>query len=204
MRPLTLLFMVIFFCGLVYKPGKSGTQITRIESFVMPGVLHTGDIVLRNGKGFISEMFRKTSRHDRKYSHAGIIRVTPSGILVMHIIGENGSEKNNLKIQTLEDFCSSTSNFGYAVYRYPFLKGLDSEVAVYLKQLSKDKLTFDDHFDLDSDNEQYCSELIYKMCLTIGKTELATSAIDGLKFVGLDDLYFNNTAILVSQQSYLQ
>ena len=124
MKTLLTAIAVIIFAGLLYQPEKGIAETGKHNSF-QPGAvrLQTGDVILRRGKGFISEVFRKSSRYDQHYSHAGVVEVTNQGIYVIHVIGEPGTTVSNLRKERMSDFCSSNENLEYAVYRYSFLSG---------------------------------------------------------------------------------
>jgi len=59
--------------------------------------LQPGDVILRSGKGFISNVFRQFSVKDKRYSHAGIIDSENGKFYVYHILGGTSSTSGELK-----------------------------------------------------------------------------------------------------------
>ena len=164
--------------------------------------LHTGDVILRQGKGFISEVFRKSSLHDQHYSHAGVIQVTAKGVFVVHVIGNSGKADSELKSEPIDEFCKSSENRSYAIYRYSFLSGKEHEINRYLNNLKSQHIRFDEHFDMSTKNLLYCTELVYDMCLMTVNHPLPVTEVRGRQYVGLDDLYLNEASLLITKQTY--
>ncbi len=194
---------LLVFAGLIHQKENGAVQRTSTNLFVADAeIFCTGDIVLRKGKGFISEMFRKTSQRDQQFSHAGVIEVKKTGVYVVHVIENPQDSGSHLKTETLESFCSSSYNHGYAIYRYNFFSGKEKAISGYLKRLKSTGVKFDEDFDLQTGSALYCSELIYKLCLESSSHELQLSGSATSKYVGLDDLYLHDEARLITQQTY--
>lgn len=203
MKRLIIIGTVILFAGLLYQPGQSTGHHQNSNKFILPSQqIHTGDIVLRNGKGFISDIFRNCSQTDPQYSHAGVAEVTSNGIYVYHILGSEVGHHSGLKKEKLNDFCNSKINSSYAVYRYPFLSGKQILIKQYLEQVTNQKIKFDEGFDLNSDSTLYCTEMIYNMCREIASTTLPVTVFRNNRFVAPDNLYINNFSILITKKSF--
>ena len=164
----------------------------------------TGDIILRSGKGFISHFFRELSLNDKKFSHAGIIYIEGNKIFVYHILGGKPGIANELRKEPLETFCNRNENNGFAVYRYDLSSDKKSEMIKMTEKLFSSKIKFDTHFDLSTDSEMYCTELVYKIVNTAsGKNNyLPFTIVNSNKFIAPDNLYWNNHATLVISVDY--
>lgn len=194
---------LLVFAGLLHPKENGKVQRNSTNLFVADaGMFSTGDIVMRKGKGFISEMFRKTSQRDQQFSHAGVIEVKKTGVYVVHVIENPQDSGSHLKTETLESFCSSSYNQGYAIYRYDFFSGKEKAISGYLKRLKSSGVKFDENFDLQTGSALYCTELIYKLCLESTGYELKLSGYAANKYVGLDDLYLHKEARLITKQTY--
>jgi hypothetical protein len=170
------------------------------NTFVAPAIpIRTGDIVLRNGKGWISDFFRNTSRLKKEYSHAGIIMVEGKEIMVAHMIGDGVT--SGFRKESLAKFCSSEKNSAYAVFRYEELSEKEQLIRDFLTQTGSRKIPFDDRFDLSTDSAMYCTELVYEACKAAGYT-LNHSGYKGRDFISLDDLYTRNQATLIIEHHY--
>ena len=74
MKPVQIIIAAVVFVNiwiiLLFRtdsPARSSLPVFMTRS------IHTGDIVLRRGKGLISDKFRRMSLQDKSYSHSGII-----------------------------------------------------------------------------------------------------------------------------------
>lgn len=151
--------------------------------------LRTGDLVFREGKGFISDAFRRFSPSKLPWSHVGVVVVEEDGPVVYHMMGDQREKLNGLRKETLSRFVIPGENRSMAVLRLHSLTGKGTAVSNYLHDLSREPLTFDDRFDLGSDSELYCTELIYKLCRTIQVPVPSISSFNRQPYVAIDDLY---------------
>ncbi|MFN5223176.1 MAG: YiiX/YebB-like N1pC/P60 family cysteine hydrolase [Bacteroidota bacterium] len=164
-----------------------------LESFPLFPELKSGDLVFRSGKGFVSSIMRKTSLRDQTYSHVGLVVVKNGKPMIYHMMEklENGRSTSGLWCESLEDFCSEIENNRISVYRFPDKNGKGYQLEREMKNLENLKPAFDDHFDIASNNELYCTEFIYKHFLTPSGIHVPISQTDSGDFIGLDDLYLN-------------
>jgi hypothetical protein len=159
--------------------------------FKIPDSLfHSGDLIFRDGKGFISKAFRKLSLTDPHYSHAGIIHRESNNLFVYHIIGGEGKLNSKMRKEKLADFCSSSLSDGFAVFRTD-LKGaaIDSLAGYYYSK----KISFDTDFNLDTDDKMYCTELLYKVLEKVsGRNNFITlTHLSGFTYVACDNIYMS-------------
>ena len=193
MRTLVLFLGWLVFPGLLFPGTKTPHTETENRFHIEESSLHTGDIVLRSGKGFVSDLFRKSSKRDQQYSHSGIIRMTPNGAMVYHIIGgTHPGNKSDLMIEPLSTFCDSRNTVSCAVFEYDFLKEKEEAVNTFLDNLSIQKPVFDDDFDLATTDKLYCTELIYQMCLQTASVKLPSTIFNSNSYIALDNLYLNS------------
>ncbi|MFM7177617.1 MAG: YiiX/YebB-like N1pC/P60 family cysteine hydrolase [Bacteroidota bacterium] len=155
--------------------------------------LKSGDLVFRSGKGFVSGIMRNTSLRDRTYSHVGLVIIKDGKPTVYHMMEkmENGKSISGLWCESLEDFCSERENNRVTVYRYANLNRNGLLLENEIRSLSAKEPTFDDHFDLSSDKELYCTEFVWKHFLNPCGIHIQISHTASGDFVGLDDLYLN-------------
>lgn len=150
--------------------------------------LQTGDVVLRSGKGFISDMFRKFNLTGSPWSHAGILVKEGQEWQVCHIMGHDDDTQNKLRKEPLREFCNSNSNTGFAIYRKPGLNLQASLIRQYLDSLSEAGLRFDHQFNLQDDQYMYCSELVYKTMVRTGFDSIPLAHLKGESYVAIDQL----------------
>lgn len=157
------------------------------------------DIVLRNGKGFISDVFRQFSLNDKRYSHAGIICVENNRIFVYHMLGGQSGIGGELRKEELQDFCAFNTNNSFAIYRYDLNTKQKNKMAERLKKLYRERIKFDSAFSLFSDSSLYCTELVFKLTNFVsGKNNyIPLTTINKNQYVAIDNLYLNRHATLI-------
>ncbi|MEO5570258.1 MAG: YiiX/YebB-like N1pC/P60 family cysteine hydrolase [Bacteroidia bacterium] len=200
-----LITAVVFLLPLLYKKSlsRNAAVTSSKERNVIPELtkckFQNGDIILRSGKGFISDVFRQFSLHDKKYSHAGIISIEQNKIFVYHITGGKSNHENELKKELIDSFCNEKENTSFGVYRYDFTAVEKERMVTNMQTFSKKKIVFDSHFDLATDTAMYCTELVYKVveAATGNRQFLRCTIVDGTKFIAPDNLYLNQHAKMI-------
>ncbi|MGR6086784.1 MAG: YiiX/YebB-like N1pC/P60 family cysteine hydrolase [Arcticibacter sp.] len=170
----------------VHKPTVSSSVLLFPE-------LKSGDLVFRSGKGFVSTLMRNTSLQDRTYSHVGLVVIKNGKAMVYHMMEkmEHGKSTSGLWCERLESFCSEMENNRISIYRYPTSIVNGHLLEKEMKSLVVKMPVFDDHFDITSDNELYCTEFVWKHFLKPSGIHIQISHTASGDFVGLDDLYLN-------------
>jgi hypothetical protein len=172
--------------GLLFGAGPS---VSRLES-VPPADLREGDIVVRSGKGFISRIFRNASISDKKYSHCGIVTFRQGKAIVVHFIDEQG-KKAGMHFDSFESFSDPEHNNAFAVYRYDFMQANQEKLQLFILQTQQKEISFDDRFDLETDDQFYCSEFVFKAILNSTGKRLPVTKLNGRNYVAPDNLYLN-------------
>jgi hypothetical protein len=155
--------------------------------------LREGDLILRHGRGLMSDMLMNFSTAEAKYSHAGVIHFEGDEIMVMHSIDGGENANNRMRKEPLALFCHPQAIFSFGIFRFD----LDSaQMAVFdsLIQLRfQQQMEFDVDFDLNTDDKMYCSEIIYKSLLVASQDEnyIPLSRTADKAYVAIDNLYLN-------------
>jgi hypothetical protein len=158
------------------------------KSAILLEELKTGDLVLRNGRGIISDWFRRTNLHDKKYSHAGLILREDNKIYVVHCFQD--AEKPGLVKEGLTDFIDSRKSSTSAIYRYSLTQNERDNLALEIKSDLKSQIKFDDNFELGG-SSYYCTEWIRKIvnASTNNSTFITTTSLKGYTFIAPENLY---------------
>lgn len=196
---LKLLFLVGF-SGLLFGAGPALEKVTRSEELSPQLPLRPGDVVLRSGRGFISNMFRNASLNERRYSHAGIVVQFRGRLMVAHFI-QDSDGRSGIRMELPSVFCHPDRNDGFSVYRYPFMSGLEPRLDRFVQDAAARRIPFDDQFRLDTDDRYYCSEFIFKAIQYASGKQLPVTEINGLQYVAIDNLYLNSMAYCVFQSN---
>jgi hypothetical protein len=157
------------------------------SSLVNMNAIQDGDIVLRDSKSLIGSQFKKMSQHDKKFSHAGIIRKENGTAFVYHMTNENG--QSGLLKTKLNDFVNTQVCRSYEIVRYPLKDNMRTQLLNQIDLLLTDKIHFDDEFVLNNQS-YYCSELIADLINTYSSIRIPYSQIGDYKYYAIDNLYY--------------
>lgn len=213
---ISLLFDVLFLLALAYlvseyynDPAKDINKYDAYASWkslkVNEDTIRSGDIILRESRGFFSQTFKSFSLVDKRYSHSGVIirDTVDNKLYVYHCVGGEENKTNKMKKDPIEVFCTPESNYAFGIYRFDLpqteMKGFITQVKEYYKQ----KMEFDLDMELATDNELYCSEMIYKsLKKATGKDFIPLTQAFGATYVALDNLYLNDITTKIYTKHY--
>jgi hypothetical protein len=145
----------------------SGSDITfskeaRPDLVSLVSQLQNGDLVFRRGRSVESHAVLITDQKGR-YSHVGIIHIENGEPFVIHAVpGENGKSPDFIRKEKITHFLSGEKASDYAVYRSDFSGESREAASRNAFRFYTDHLIFDNHYDLESDSELYCTELVIK------------------------------------------
>lgn len=164
-----------------------------------PKLLRQGDIVLRTGKGIISGLLQKMSLRDRSFSHAGILLDSCGQWFVLHMLGGEGSAPQDLRLEPLGSFCGPENSDSAAVFRLTDSERIRRDIVTECWKLMLQSPRFDERFDLATDDELYCTEMVYKVLLKASRGEISLPLTEfaGERYAACDDLYLNDYAQLI-------
>ena len=162
--------------------------------------LQTGDVILRDSKGLIGSFFRNLSQTDKKYSHAGFIRVIDGKYWVCHYIDQENNK--GLKIELLNDFIDQGKCNAFAVYHFNMNQQEKQNLSSIIYNSILYPLPFDNDFDLKSYDKLYCTEWISKSLMEAASLKIQTTKIAELEYVAPDNLYLSKNCKLVYQCNY--
>ena len=157
------------------------------SSLVNMNAIQDGDIVLRDSKSLIGSQFKKMSQHDKKFSHAGIIRKENGTAFVYHMANENG--QSGLLKSKLNDFVNTQVCCSFEIVRYPLKDNMRTQLLNQIDLLLTDKIHFDDEFVLNNQS-YYCSELVADLINTYSSIRIPYSQIGDYKYYAIDNLYY--------------
>jgi hypothetical protein len=74
--------------------------------------VQSGDLILRTGKDFTSDVMRKLSQQDRTYSHCGIASWENDTLFVYHALGGDFNPDQKIRRDPFYLFCNPFENRG--------------------------------------------------------------------------------------------
>lgn len=147
---LTTIFVIASYSAFYFKsttPLNINTQI-----------LQNGDVILRCGKS--TESFAVyTADKNASFTHIGIIIKENEIPFVIHAVPH---KQHYLKKETLQEFLSPENASKYAIYRKKL--SLNEQIKITNQALNfyNNRVVFDNKYNLETDKELYCTELILK------------------------------------------
>src|SRR6476646_2524716 len=156
-------------------------------------MVRQGDLIVRTGRDFTSEIMRQLSARDKTYSHCGIAAIEHDSVFVYHSIGGEWNPNQKLRRDPFEIFCNPFENRGFGVFRYKLSPRENTRLISVARKFYNRGIRFDMQFDLASDDRMYCSEFVYKAVeeASHNKILLSTTEVNQFKFVALDNLFIN-------------
>jgi hypothetical protein len=230
-----ILIMILFISNSFYL-GLSDTKkqeaIPAIQhdyvdpySMIVEGqtLLKEGDLVVRLNQDPTSQFIKNFNRHDKSYSHAGIVLFENGYPYIFHVINGEENPDEKLRRDSLSRFCNPRKNIAYGIFRYKMeareMKSLKDLIHKwYLKGVR-----FDPIFNLKTDDKMYCSEMICKALarvtnkrILIETTKLTSAEAElfsayahlsftytsELQIVSIDNLYTNPFCHLIKEYYY--
>ncbi len=186
----------------VYPPAyldRSFEKISRVKKLV-----HSGDIIFRNGIDEVSQAARSMNRTDTSYSHCGILLLEQDSIWIYHALGGSYNPGMKLLREPIDSFCNPRDNNAFGIYRYE----LDTlQIRVLQETVHRhymNGLKFDMFFNFDTDGEMYCSEFVFKSLNRSLNGQLSKYLrLDTIPFgVTTDDIFLNPACKLVKKEKF--
>ena len=175
----------------ILKKNKNKFPLKSVH--VVDSELKEGDIILRRGKSLVSELLRRSSLHDRTFSHVGIIFLENGKWKVMHAIGGEGAIRDGVVSDHLTQFCSSTETDTVAVFRINPHETTGSAIVKAAQKLQSNCTGFDSDFSLTTDDKLYCTEFVMKAVEVASEQHISLplSYVSGVKYISCENIYSN-------------
>ena len=161
-------------------------------------LLQNGDVIFRRGAGFASELARRFSRGEKRFSHVGIVVVEHDQVAVIHSVIDDEREQDGVVVETLEVFLDRMDD--WAVYRARASKATRNRIVEIGKSARREGIRFDVGFDLETKDVYYCTELIMRAINEASRSDLirAQTSVAGRLFVSISDLHSSPSMQLVA------
>ncbi len=168
------------------------------------GMLASGNIVLRMGRGADSYMLSQFNQKNRNYSHCGIVMIENGYPFVYHSIGGEDNPDERLRRDSASFFFSPEHNFAIAVVAYDLAATQVDSLRTVVRRYYDARPLFDLKFDLATDDKLYCAEFVYKALnkAVNDPAYIHTSQMMGYTFAGVDDLYLNKHCKIIWQTKF--
>lgn len=130
-----------------------------------PDTLQSGDIILKRGKGVVSNIIVQLLKEKIPISHCGIISCSKDSTYIIHSIASELSEKDGLQTILLSDFLKDYQENTLFVIRHKSDINNRLQIEQNAQNYLANKIPFDYKFDILNKDEIYCSELVYHVLM---------------------------------------
>ena len=121
-----------------------------------------GDLILRLSHDPMSRYIKEFNRHDKSYSHAGIVLFENGCPYVYDIVNGEENPGECIRRDSLGRFASPRKNSAYGIFRYQLKEDELKRLHEIIQDWISKKVRFDHAFDFRTDDRMYCSEMISK------------------------------------------
>lgn len=158
----------------------------------------SGDLAFRRQGGLVSELARKLSPSEQRFSHVGVVILDEDGPRVIHAVSDDSKAFDGVVIETMTAFYEESSDG--ALYRLPLSGDQRATLAANAKALARSRIPFDDDFDMATNDRLYCTEFVAKLVNAVAEKPLFQSsrAVGGRAYMPLDALYLNPVVTALS------
>ncbi|MBK7883270.1 MAG: hypothetical protein IPJ81_05380 [Chitinophagaceae bacterium] len=162
-----LYFTGIFSCNPIVKkvPEKtlSDSQLVEVNINSIKLNSQPGDLIVRLSDDMISEIIKQMAEGDKSFSHAGIVVIKHGKKFVCHILpDDNKLGADSVRFEPIDSFINPKTNLSCGWFRYDLTLAEINNLTRQLDSFYQRNVHFDRRFDLKSDDELYCSEMIMK------------------------------------------
>jgi hypothetical protein len=160
-----IILTILFSCN--SKPLNKEEQIIKTNKKIIDSCkskLQRGDLLLRMGNDFISQILADLSPNEKMYSHAGIIEIVDGKPFIYNINPKstNFIDDDTIRLEPIDSFLNPLYNKAVGLYRYDLTPTETNAFIDTIKAFKMQKVRFDMRFDIKTDDTLYCSEVIVK------------------------------------------
>lgn len=123
-------------------------------------ILQNGDIIMRKGYGYASDVINDMFNTGYQLSHCGMVLRDGDDLKVIHTVSSELSDVDGVSTDPLDKFVSESVRKSLVVVRYKANDSIRTKIAEAAKSYINRK-EFDHRFDLSDTTEFYCTELIH-------------------------------------------
>jgi hypothetical protein len=129
-----------------------------------------GDLIFRLGRG-VSSQIVNLADNKGSYSHVGFLVYDSCGWQVIHSVPDEANEtggKELIKREPITLFLEQDRCVDFAVMRHDSIDKIRQKVVLKAKEIWQQQPLFDHRYLLSDSAELYCTELIYRIFMSVG------------------------------------
>ncbi len=199
--PVLLLTIIVVFTSYSFIKLRSSNsnQIHKSVLVLSKLNLQNGDLIFRRGTSIESHIVLLTDQNS-EYSHIGMIYKINGELFVIHTVPkENDADPGYIKLESIDEFLSDGKATRVAIYRLTQNSSEKVNIASsYAYNCYFKKFRFDNNYDLVTDIQLYCTELIWKAYMKAG-IDLVCSRLRNISFIITNKIMIMPSSILESK-----
>jgi hypothetical protein len=196
-----LLTIIVVFTNysFVKLHSSNSIQIQNSVSILSNLNLQNGDLIFRRGTSIESQIVLLTDQ-DSEYSHVGMIYKINGRLFVIHSVPkENDADPGYIKLELIDEFLSEGKATRVAIYRLLQNSLAKKNIASsYAYSCYFNNYSFDNNYDLNSDTQLYCTELIWKAYMSAG-VDLVRNRLRNISFIITNKIMIMPSSIIESK-----
>jgi hypothetical protein len=160
-RAIFLLLFVLFASCVQHTENKIAFDTSKWQE---------GDLIFRLGRG-VSSQIVNLADDKGSYSHVGFLIYDSCGWQVIHSVPDEANEtggKELIKCEAVTLFLEQDRCVDFAVMRHDSIDKIRQNVVLKAKEIWQQQPLFDHHYLLLDSTEFYCTELIYRIFISVG------------------------------------
>jgi hypothetical protein len=186
------------------RAARSSAPYNRNAADSAVSLLHTGDLVLRNGIDMTSDLLRQMNQTNKTYSHCGLVIMEHGYPFVYHSIGGEDNPDARLRRDSANFFFSPCNNLRFGIARFDVNDSIKERMKKIVWAYYRQRIPFDMDFDLKTDDKLYCAEFVYKTMnrATGDSLYILPTKVLGYTFAGIDNLFINRHTTIIWQVKF--
>jgi len=194
-----LLTIILVFASYSFINSHTNNSIQNSTLDLRKLNLQSGDLIFRRGTSIESHIVLLTDQ-ESDYSHVGMIYIINGKLFVIHTVPkENDADPGYIKLEPINRFLSDGKASRLAIFRlHQYFSEKINTASNYAYNCYVKKYCFDNNYDLVSDKQLYCTELIWKAYKRAG-VDLVCSRLRNINFIITNKIMIMPSSIIESK-----
>jgi hypothetical protein len=181
-QTITIISALLFGAVLYAYIPKTGSKKNKTVNFQkIENQVQNGDIIFRRGRSLESQAVLLYDK-EKEFSHVGMIYSLDGETKVIHAVPTKNHKNEWVKLENISTFLSKKNASQFAIYRPNISSKQKQRVVQKAYSFYKQKVVFDNEYNLLSDQQMYCTELIIK-AFTYSDIDLGEIPLTTINFV---------------------
>lgn len=162
--------------------------------------LKAGDILLKSGKGQISNLVLRVLDEEIPISHGLIVCEKDDGLFLVHSLSHTVSEKDGVQTTSLQNFFSDLRPGTFYALRHRDKK-VRERIAYEALEYLKIQPGFDHQYDHRDSSQLYCSELVNNVLVKAsGKQYFGIKQVEKFELLSFNELLESKDFTILNKQ----